>query len=89
MPTSGGTGRPPKAATGVHDLTGKVALVTGAAHGIGRANVQAFALAGAQALATDIDDSADVSSLSVPPASRTGTWTCAPRTTGGTRSTRC
>lgn len=49
---------PPKPGAGRHDLTGKVSLVTGAAHGIGMALVQALAAAGAKVLATDIDDPA-------------------------------
>jgi NAD(P)-dependent dehydrogenase (short-subunit alcohol dehydrogenase family) len=36
------------------DFTGKVALVTGAAGGMGRATAQAFAAAGARVVATDI-----------------------------------
>jgi NAD(P)-dependent dehydrogenase (short-subunit alcohol dehydrogenase family) len=36
------------------DFTGKVALVTGAAGGMGRATAQAFAAAGAKVVAADI-----------------------------------
>lgn len=44
------------AAAGVHArLAGKKALVTAAAHGIGRATVELFVQHGAQVLATDID----------------------------------
>jgi 2-keto-3-deoxy-L-fuconate dehydrogenase len=39
----------------VTDLTGKTALVTAAAQGIGRASVLALAAAGARVIATDID----------------------------------
>ena len=42
----------------VTDLTGKTALVTAAGQGIGRASVLALAKAGAQVLATDINDAA-------------------------------
>jgi 2-keto-3-deoxy-L-fuconate dehydrogenase len=38
-------------------LAGKIALITGAAHGIGRATAIAFAAEGASVLATDIDES--------------------------------
>jgi 2-keto-3-deoxy-L-fuconate dehydrogenase len=38
-------------------LHGKVALITGAAQGIGRASAEAFAREGAQVIATDIDES--------------------------------
>jgi 2-keto-3-deoxy-L-fuconate dehydrogenase len=41
----------------VHRLTGKCALVTAAAQGIGRATVQAFAAEGAQVIATDVQES--------------------------------
>ena len=37
-----------------HRLSGKVAVITGAASGIGRATVQCFVEAGAQVLAADI-----------------------------------
>ncbi|HTJ56175.1 MAG TPA: SDR family oxidoreductase [Devosiaceae bacterium] len=37
------------------DLTGKITLITAAAQGIGRASVLAFARAGAQVIATDIN----------------------------------
>ncbi|ODT73131.1 MAG: NAD(P)-dependent oxidoreductase [Pelagibacterium sp. SCN 63-23] len=37
------------------DLAGKVVLITAAAQGIGRASVEAFARAGAQVIATDIN----------------------------------
>ena len=37
-------------------LTGKTALITAAAQGIGRASVEAFVTAGARVIATDIDD---------------------------------
>ena len=37
------------------DLTGKITLITAAAQGIGRASVEAFARAGAQVIATDIN----------------------------------
>ena len=37
------------------DLKGKIVLVTAAAQGIGRASVEAFAAAGAQVIATDIN----------------------------------
>jgi len=40
----------------VIDLTGKTALVTAAAQGIGRASVLALAAAGARVIATDIDE---------------------------------
>ncbi|WP_336969181.1 SDR family oxidoreductase [Sphingobium aromaticiconvertens] len=40
------------------DLSGKTALVTAAAHGIGRASVLALAQAGAHVIATDIDEDA-------------------------------
>lgn len=40
------------------DLCGKTALVTAAAHGIGRAAVEALARAGATVIATDIDEKA-------------------------------
>jgi 2-keto-3-deoxy-L-fuconate dehydrogenase len=40
----------------VTDLTGKTALVTAAAQGIGRASVLALAAAGARVIATDIDE---------------------------------
>ena len=36
------------------DFTGKVALVTGAAGGMGRATAQAFAAAGAKVVAADV-----------------------------------
>jgi len=39
----------------VADLTGKITLITAAAQGIGRASVLAFARAGAQVIATDIN----------------------------------
>jgi len=39
-------------------LKGKVAIVTGAASGIGAACVETFAREGAQVVATDIDDPA-------------------------------
>lgn len=39
-------------------LEGKVAIVTGAAHGIGRAIAEVFVDAGAQVVAADIDDAA-------------------------------
>ena len=39
-------------------LKGKVAIVTGAASGIGAACVETFAREGAQVVATDIDDRA-------------------------------
>ena len=39
-------------------LAGKRALITAAAHGIGRATALAFAAEGAQVLATDIDEAA-------------------------------
>jgi 2-keto-3-deoxy-L-fuconate dehydrogenase len=41
----------------VHRLTGKRALVTAAAQGIGRATAQAFAAEGAQVIATDVQES--------------------------------
>jgi len=37
------------------DLTGKITLITAAAQGIGRASVEAFAIAGARVIATDIN----------------------------------
>ena len=40
------------------DMTNKAALVTGAAHGIGRASAMALAQAGASVCVADIDDSA-------------------------------
>ena len=40
----------------VHRLTGKRALVTAAAQGIGRATARAFAAEGAQVIATDVQD---------------------------------
>jgi 2-keto-3-deoxy-L-fuconate dehydrogenase len=40
----------------VHRLTGKRALVTAAAQGIGRATAQAFAAEGAQVIATDVHE---------------------------------
>lgn len=41
----------------LNDCSGKVALITGAATGIGRSCAQALAAAGAQVIATDIDQS--------------------------------
>ena len=41
----------------VHRLTGKCALVTAAAQGIGRATAEAFAAEGAQVIATDVNES--------------------------------
>jgi 2-keto-3-deoxy-L-fuconate dehydrogenase len=38
------------------DLTGKIALVTAAAQGIGKASAEAFARAGAKVIATDINE---------------------------------
>ncbi|MBB3981034.1 NAD(P)-dependent dehydrogenase (short-subunit alcohol dehydrogenase family) [Sphingobium fontiphilum] len=46
--------------SGKTDLTGAVALVTGATGGIGRATVAALADSGAQAIATDVARQADV-----------------------------
>ena len=40
------------------DLTGKTALVTAAAQGIGRASVLALAAAGARVIATDVNEAA-------------------------------
>ncbi len=40
------------------DLTGKIALITAAAQGIGRASALAFAAAGARVIATDINEAA-------------------------------
>jgi 2-keto-3-deoxy-L-fuconate dehydrogenase len=40
----------------VPDLTGRIAVVTAAAQGIGRASVEAFAKAGARVIATDINE---------------------------------
>ena len=37
------------------DLTGKAVLVTGAAHGIGKATAQAFANKGSKVVVADID----------------------------------
>jgi NAD(P)-dependent dehydrogenase (short-subunit alcohol dehydrogenase family) len=37
------------------DFSGKIVIVTGAARGVGRALVQAFAAAGAQVVAADRD----------------------------------
>ena len=38
------------------DLSGKIAIITGAASGIGRAGVRAFAAAGAQVVVADINE---------------------------------
>jgi len=38
------------------DLTGKIVLITAAAQGIGRASVEAFVAAGAQVIATDVNE---------------------------------
>lgn len=49
------------------DLTGKIALVTGAARGIGQASAQALALNGATVIVSDIDeDGARVSAGEIP-----------------------
>jgi len=56
MPTTSAT--PMTASVGSFD--GKVALVTGAAGGIGRASAQAFAAKGAQFVRTDVAQSSDV-----------------------------
>jgi 2-keto-3-deoxy-L-fuconate dehydrogenase len=42
--------------TDMYDLTNKIAVVTAAAQGIGRASAEAFAAAGARVLATDINE---------------------------------
>ncbi len=44
------------ASRSVRELEGKVAIVTGAAHGIGRATAELFANAGASVVLTDMDD---------------------------------
>lgn len=67
-------------------LIGKTCVITGAAHGIGRAIAEAFQAEGAIVIATDKDEIAG-KSMSPRLAANSFIWTCVVRMTG--RNWRC